>query len=492
MSLRDIETPFGKGGKRELDWNELGPVILTVIAIAAFLYLRLRNLDHTLTWDEARFMLINRSCVTGLANPWSAFINLHPPAYRWICAFLNNYYNGGAVSFELVSVLFSLGTLILVGHMTCSLFDRWTGALSMFFLATLPASTVLDTWIKEDAVAIFFVTLTIYLFMRKKYISSGVMLGLGMLSKEIAIFALTAVGLYALSCWRREKILGAVKVGLIGGAISFWWYLFVSDYVGHFGGFFLGNNYESQYFAHPWHYYLSGARYDFGWCILAAAVAGLAFCVRRRFQGNLVYMLPVAWLVPVYALLSFSNGKPYWMVTSMMPAAAMLAAIGAAESAKWLGRRIPSARFAHSARIILVGSLLIWAFLGALFSSYWEYNQSRGIFLQSAELARQDADLIIGSAKKEDKILVAHNMDPTLVYYLGDTNLVLGNIMAFNSPDDLASYARGIDADWLYVMPANQDVNGFLLRIDELLPVKATSPGAYHSYLLEIDKAEPR
>jgi 4-amino-4-deoxy-L-arabinose transferase-like glycosyltransferase len=265
-----------------------------------------------------------------------------------------------------VSILFSLGTLLLVKRTAGFLFNRWTGALAMFFLAVLPASTVFDSWIKEDALAVFFLTLTIYLFVRKKYVWSGVALGLGMLSKEIAVFSLLAIGIYVLTCWQRDQVLGMVKVGLIGAVISFWWYFFVSSSVGLFGGFFLGTNNEAAVWAFPWHFYLSGLPDDLGWCILAAAAVGMAACFWRRFQGSRVHMLPVAWFIPIYVFISFSVGKPHWMVSSALPAAAMLAAIGTVESAKWLGGHISSARLARVAQISLVGTLMLWAFLGAV------------------------------------------------------------------------------------------------------------------------------
>lgn len=454
-----------------IDWKKWGPTLLACAAVAVFLYLRLRNLGHTLNWDEARFILYNRSFVNGLDDYWSTCIAIHPPLYLLTCAFVNRAFSGGEKSFELVSLAFSLGTLLLLGSLGRRAFSRWVGALAMFFLAVLPASTVFDIWIKEDAMAVFFVTLTVYLFMRKKYIWSGVALGMGMLSKEIAVFALPAVGIYALTCWSREKVLGVAKVGLTGAALSFWWYTFVSVSVGNFGGFFRGTSSESADWHRSWSYYLTGLPDDLGWVILALSVAGLLFCLRRRFQGGQEYMLPVAWFVPVYIFLSLSYGKPYWMVTAALPPAALLAAIGLSETVKWVGRNVSRGRLALALQALLAGGLLTAALMAAVVTSGGEYNVSRsGTYWPGAVEVRKVAEIILKETEDGDKVMMIYNkedeLNPELAYYLSGSSLdlVSGAAWMLKSPDDLAAYVRATGSDWVYVGEVAYDEEMVALR----------------------------
>ncbi len=53
---------------------------------------------------------------------------------------------------------------------------------------------------------------------------------------------------------------GAAIVAAIGALISFWWYLWLANSVGHFRGFFQGNVPEAALFKQPWYYYIGGYR----------------------------------------------------------------------------------------------------------------------------------------------------------------------------------------------------------------------------------------
>jgi 4-amino-4-deoxy-L-arabinose transferase-like glycosyltransferase len=471
--------------ERRRDWQYWALSGIALASLAAFCYLRLRNLGHLLLWDEAQFVLYTRSFVDGTNDQWARFIHLHPPIYLWINSLLYRVFGTEAAGFEVVSILFSLGTLLLTWRLAHVLFGRWAGVLAMFFLAVLPASTVIDTWIKQDAAAVFFLTLTIYLFVREKYAWGGVALGLGMLCKETAVFALLALGTYSVLSWRRSQVWGVAKVALIGAAISAWWYIFVSDYVGNFADFFLGRGNESRLFSQPWHYYFSGLPDDLGWIILAAAGAGAAYCLWRRFQGSRVHLLPLAWFLSIYAFLSISAGKPYWMVTTALPALAILASIGVVETAQWLGKHIHRVRLARALQGLLIGAMMLAAFAGAARTSDVDYNVARfPAYWQQADLSRQDAEFLKENMGEADKLFIIFNAidrwDPTLVYYLGDIDFIPGTSGMLGSPEDLAAYVRATGADWIYL--ANDDVyydqlQGFLAAADGLMPVESVYSG---------------
>lgn len=463
-----------------IDWKKWGPRALALFAVALFLYLRLRNLGHTLNWDEARFVLTTRSFVDGLEGGWSNYVNFHPPLYLWVCALINKTLGGEASSFELVAIFFSLGTLFLTGCVATYLFDRWIGALSMLFLAVMPASAILDTWIKQDAAATFFITLTIFLFLKKKYAWSGIALGLGMLSKETAVFSLPAIGIFALTSWRRDRILGVVKTGLIGAVICFWWYLFFSGSVGHFGGFFLGTNQESEIWALPWDQYFRNLPYDLGWSVLLTATAGLAVCLWRLLKGARSYVLPLAWFIPTYAFLSFSVGKPYWMISSALPAVAMLASIGAVEPARWLGGFMSSERLARVAQGVLTGALVLLAIVAGVFTGNAKYNNDHGPFLLEAELRRWEADAVRENVGADEKVFLifdeSYGGSPSFFYYLGDVGLNPPAGWKESGPENAAAYILSTGANWIYygnTHTYSDELWSFLNRLLELLPVES-------------------
>ncbi len=472
-------------GTRGRDWQRWALAAVLAFSLAAFLWLRLRNLGHVLIWDEAQFVMYARSFVRGAADPqwstWSRLVNLHPPLYLWICSLLYKGYGVEAIGFEAVSVLFSLGTLLLTWRLARFLYGRWVGALAMFFLAVMPAASIIDTWVKQDAAAIFFMVLSIYLFVRKRHLWSGMALGLGMLSKETAVFALPALGVFVLANRRRDMAWGLVKAGTLGAAISFWWYVWVSDYVGHFGGFFLGRNLESEMWREPWHYYFTGLPGDLGWAVLAAVAAGLAISIRRWAAGDRWYSLPVGWFLSVYAFLSFSAGKPYWMITPALPAAAVLAAVAAKEAASYAGRKMPSAGLVRAVQVALVGTIMAAALLGAALTDYADFNRGRKpAYWEQAEHSRQCAEFLRRELGEGDVVYAIFNSldvwDPTLLYYLDGVDVIPAPSACLCDAPSVAAYLKSIGGrKWIYVGtdPAyDAELEAFLEDIGGLLEIR--------------------
>ena len=235
-------------GDGKAGWTTYGWTALAVLSVVLFLVLRLRNVGHLLAWDEAQFALATKSFSLGPKDIWSPFFNLHPPIYSWISLALAKFLGRGARSFEIISIFFSTGTLIITYFLARTLFNKRVAALASFFLAAMPAAAVLDTWIKQDPTAGFFAAASVLLFTKRKYVWSGVALGLGMLTKETAVFALAALFLYAVFTWSRDRLKGSIIAGAIAAAMSFWWYLWVSTGVGNFWDFFRGTTSESTMF----------------------------------------------------------------------------------------------------------------------------------------------------------------------------------------------------------------------------------------------------
>lgn len=430
--------------------------LVLLLSILLFLWLRMRNLNHLFVYDEAHFVLMTKSFVKGIPDQWHQFIRFHPPLYLLTCAFIFKYLNLVPVSFELVSILFSLGTLIVIYLLASSLFGKTTGALSAFFFSILPASTVFNTWIKQDSMAIFFLSLSVYLFMKEKYHLSGIALGLGLLSKEIAIFALMTIALFSLACLSRDKIEGTIIAGAIGGLLSFWWYTWLSVSKGHFLGFFRGTNLEGKTWSQPWSYYFKGLPTDLGWPLLCLVAIGCVTCIYYRVKGSEAFLLPLTWFLGIYIFLSVSVGKPYWMMDAATPALAILAAIGLAEISSIARSLLPSHKRGTFLKLAVIAVALLTGTIAAFRVDHASYNRARlDNYWTGSEYSKRDADFFNEHAEEGDTILMVFNeldrWDAVLLYYLKNVYFVSVYPIALDAPSEIADGIEKSGIRWIYI-----------------------------------------
>src|SRR5450756_2624826 len=97
----------------------------------------------------------------------------------------------------------------------------------------------------------FLIVLTIYLFVRGSWKWAGLVFGLGMLTKETAVFALMAVLLFSLASWDWEKLKQTAFIAGIGFVMSFWWYAWFATGMGHFWSFFWSGAGDGALFKQP-------------------------------------------------------------------------------------------------------------------------------------------------------------------------------------------------------------------------------------------------
>jgi len=324
--------------------------MIILILIAAFV-LRVVNVGHSLSWDEAWNVNSIMDGATGNTDPESTFFpNLlrHPPAYTGIgllyAMVTRTDRFGLATALEVLSILFSLALIFAVFICGREWFGESAGLAASFVFALMPAARVFDTWIKQESMTLFFGLLFLFFFFRKRYLLSGLFLGVSMLTKEIAVFVILAVGLFILVLRRWREIRGFIIANMVAFAVCAWWYLFVSTTKGMFLEFFLGRHVSAIVWRKPWHFYFARIPQDLGWGISALALLGLVFILRQvRLQrahqenkpsdmepfskGEFSYFL-LSWIAAVYIPLSFSFGKPPWMVYSAFPAFALLSGWG--------------------------------------------------------------------------------------------------------------------------------------------------------------------
>jgi 4-amino-4-deoxy-L-arabinose transferase-like glycosyltransferase len=431
--------------------------LLACVAVI-FLVLRLRNVNQVLGWDEAQLALTARSFAYGTGDVWSSMAYIHPPLYLWLLVLVGRAVGANVAVYKVISVLFSLGTLLVTFALAKELFDERVALLSALFLALLQGATVMDTWVKQDPMAGLAIVLAVYLFVKERWVWAGIVFGLGMLTKETAIFALMVIFLYSLACWEREKVKRAALVGLIGFGLSFWWYLFLSKSVGHFWDFFTRGVSEGSLFRKPFWFYFQGLPGDLGWALLILLAAGLALSVYKRVSGpSKAHMLPVVWFAGIYLFLSVSAGKPYWMVPPAFPAIAMLCGVALGSALDLVPKvvRGPAAEKAARLSIVVLAAALVFFQVAA--TGYLKYNRARyPAYWEYATGVRRDALYLKSKALGKPVIVVLDekqiNRDPVLTYYLGDSKDVSLVSQVLEQPRLLVDkYVIPNEADWIYI-----------------------------------------
>ena len=450
---------------------------------ALFLVLRLRYINQLLGWDEAQLALTIRSFSAGTRDVWSSLSHIHPPLYLWLMAFLTKAFGARVIAYKVFSILFSFGTLVVTYAIAKRLFSQGVALLAAFVLAVMPAAVVMDTWVKQDPMVGFLIVLTIYLFVRGSWKWAGVVFGLGMLTKETAIFALMAVFLFSLACWDREKLKQTAFIAGIGFVMSFWWYAWLATGVGHFWSFFWSGAGDGALFKQPVGYYFAGLTKDIGWLLLALLALGLVVCVYRRIRdGKKDYALPVVWFLGVYLFLSISVGKPYWMVPPALPAIAMLCGIGAAGVLGLVPRLVTNPWAERSTKSALVAALVVVTVFSAFSLGYLSYNRARyKTYWDYSAGVKKDALYLKARAGGNPVMVILDekqiNRDAILTYYLGNTKQIslFSNILA--KPRELVDqYAITYNSDWIYIKtrPDVKQVDSFLAGLADWVPYKIT------------------
>ena len=408
--------------------NKAVLALLLCILILALL-LRVFNIGHVLSWDEAWNLHTVRDGARGLTQTeyFSNFYR-HPPGYIGlgiVYAYVTGTGRAGlATAMELLSIISSLLLIVLIFLCGRDWFDERAGLVAAFIFALLPISRVFDTWVKQESMTLLFGLAFLLLFFRKRYIWAGVALGIAVLTKEIAVFVPLAVLLFILVTRRFKEIRNLAISSLVAVAASFWWYLFFSTSKGAFTEFFFGKSLEAQEWHHPWHYYLGRLPADLGWPVLILSLIALAVLVYewrtkktaagdgKAYRPQEMVLFVICWIIAVYVPMSVSYGKPPWMVYSAAPAFALLAGWGAVELVNVVEKR---KRLALS----LVGLLLVLCLTLSLPVGFGTYVVKADPSFNNAKRDKRVADYINKSLGAGGRVVMrSDDQTPRLLYYL--------------------------------------------------------------------------
>ncbi len=465
--------------------------LLLLLLLSVFLFLRMRNLNHLLMWDEGRFLQVLKAFSDGdRASPFWQYIGFHPPLYLAISYLaLRLGPSSSALSCQLVSLLSSLGILVTLYLIGTELFSQRIGFLASFLYALSPAASVLNLWIKEDSLCIFLSLLSIYLFIRKRFWLSGIFLGLAFLSKEFALLAALSLAFFAIASIRQKQLKmafnGLIKVYAVAFSLSFWWYFFFYNSTSHWWGFLTGGNLESIRFHRAWTYYLTGLWADLGGITLILAILGLfASLLGFNQSKDERYLYPPLWMAASYLPLLFSYGKPYWLMIAALPSLTFLAAMGM----DFLLTSVEKKGFGFkNLSLFLAVSLLASAFFIALYLNNRNYIESKGRGDYDYSLrSRATADYLDGVWQEGDRLLgifeFAGMPNPVFLFYLNHPVDIIINQDIGLLPMQVAEER----ADWTFIVDTTygDQARDELAKFYNIEPVRVGIGYIFNTYLL--------
>lgn len=431
-------------------WPGRRPAVFWCLLIALlFLALRLPQLGHLLTLDEAWVLCALRS----LANGGGLFTEQywrHPPLLMELGLRLAPLVEGLEVRMELLGIFVTLAALLLFVRMLGRYFGNKIAIATGLAYALLPGPIFFDTWIKNDYLVSLLGILAVWAFLRNKKWIAGVFLGLAFLGKETAVFYAAGLGLIALC---RHSPPGRWKnlltTYLVAMAISGWWYLFMAANNGSYWAFFRGTSQEADLFTMPWWYYFVKLGSDLGWTGLLLFCAGILAVLpqkRRWVAANFTRrlgrtrLLPLFFLFPAYMVLAVSSGKPPWMTIAIQPWLALMVGLGWVFLTEKAARRIPglqSPTVSGFKPILFPMLLLPVLFFPIRNFSHTEYlARLCGDQLPSIQGAYITADALNKVTEDKDGILILPDMfhggtsalDPIVIWQTGKVLRIYRNL----------------------------------------------------------------
>lgn len=333
----------------------------------------------------------------------------HPPLFIIFSSLLSYPFGDNHHIVQWASVFFSTLSLIPLYLIINILFGRRVANLSLIVIAVLPVSIMYSTWVKQEAMLSFFFIWSLYLYMSGRSLASGALFGLGLLTKEFAVFLVPIIfGWELLKGWENRQSIKRLSLWLMtGGLISLCWYAFCANMSYEaIGEAIAGGNIYEFWWHYPWFYYLKNISYDVSIWLAPFFVVGL-FSMKRR-----VDLLPLLWLLAFYLPLSAITVKAPWYIYLASPALSVIIALGLlkvydAIVFKWM-------RHAALFVMVIIGLFNSFNFKADLYSDQILGNNRKATKdYNDKEYLGKGRELLSGS----DKIAVLE-YNPALQYYL--------------------------------------------------------------------------
>lgn len=327
--------------------------LLCIVIISFILIFAGLGANHLIPWDEAIYSKIAKTMVEKgeyLNMYWKRGVIWYekPPLMMWLMSFSMNLIGFTSLAARLPSAIFGFATVILV-FITAK---KYFGKLAAYF-----ASLSLITGIHYlyytraamiDVTATFFITLSIFLFLRAKeknrnisYLPAGLVTGLAIMTKgAIGFMPLVIMGVYDLYLlvFRINKdfkklIVSYIFMTLGTLAVALPWHLIM--YL-RFGQAFIDNyliyhvlNRASQGIegkGRPFFWYLVAMRVSMRVWALALIGSAPVFVI-KSFQKKTKYAIFGIWALVVFLIFSVASSKVVWYIIPLYPAVAIMVGV---------------------------------------------------------------------------------------------------------------------------------------------------------------------
>jgi hypothetical protein len=325
--------------------------IFFLVFLVVYLVFLLQNLDYmTLQWDEANHLNGGLVLLHGHLDRYVRSSLFYPPLDDLLMA---GYFGvGGASLFtgRLVSVTFSILTLVLIFGFTRKVYGSRIALISAIFFGSMPGIIWSSRLAMLETMLVFFFSasmMTFFVWLRRhesKYLFlSGIFLGLGFLTKYQIIIAILAMVLsILLLCRGRIKtklakipLLLVVAVLIVTPWIVVSYQVYSSSMIGEWMyALQIGNPEKALYgarfgsYATPIFYLIEmtwpyGSVHPISFLPYAIGLAGIGFLIWRRKPIDKFLLL---WFFVVYAFFTLIGNKQWRYVVPLFPVIAISAA----------------------------------------------------------------------------------------------------------------------------------------------------------------------
>lgn len=186
--------------------------ILIFFIISKILFLLYEN---NVWWDAAVYIGMGKYIFSlGDAGFWEAS---RPIVWPIILGFLWKINLDVIFHGKILSLLFSLGVLILTYLIAKQIFDKKIALISIILLTLSSTFYLFSTLMLTGIVSTFFILLGIYLFLEKKFLLSGIFFGLGFMTRFLQLSLFILILILFLIYSRKGKSLIRNTISLIIG-----------------------------------------------------------------------------------------------------------------------------------------------------------------------------------------------------------------------------------------------------------------------------------
>ncbi len=186
-------------------------IVFVLVALFSFFELLYLLEQHAIGWDEAVYIGMGKYLFSFGANGlWEVF---RPVFLPFILGFLWNIFGSANIIFlgGVLAILFSVGYILVTYFLALEIFGRRTAIWSVVLLLLMPVFFANAGLVLTDIPSSFFVLLSLFFLIKRRFVLAGVFSGLGFLMRFPHGLIIVAVGVVLLSGDFRKEFKNYLK-----------------------------------------------------------------------------------------------------------------------------------------------------------------------------------------------------------------------------------------------------------------------------------------